>query len=245
MRLGQLARKLAIRPSQIVDFLANRQIFLEEGSNAKLKDDSVKEIVHHFAPEKLQEIVVDLQSEIEPVAKETEPIVVNIEPVLEETPTEDVILPFLQEEKPEVIKASKVELSGLKVLGKIDLPVPKKKEPETSSPEDQPVPEREERSPRRERKKLQTQINRETVQRPWKNPIAQQREKEVREQEEKKRAALAREKERKREHYFKKVKVGQPTKAARLYEETIEETPLQQETQPKTLWGKFIKWLNN
>jgi hypothetical protein len=76
MRLGQLARKLALRPSQIVDFLAARQIYLEEGSNAKLKDESVENIVRHFAPEKLQEIVVYLnsESEIEPIAKEPEVI---------------------------------------------------------------------------------------------------------------------------------------------------------------------------
>ena len=49
MRLGQLARKLAIRPSQIVDYLSTHQIYLEEGSNAKLNDEHVDRIVQHFA----------------------------------------------------------------------------------------------------------------------------------------------------------------------------------------------------
>jgi len=247
MRLGQLARKLALRPSQIVDFLAARQIYLEEGSNAKLKDESVEDIVRHFAPEKLQDVVVYLNSEIEiETPKESEAIVVIEEPVREEIRSEVLIVqPTLIEEKPEVIKAPKVELSGLKVLGKIDLPEPKKKEvPESTSPEGQPIPERE-RAPRGERKNSQSQTNRETAQRPWKNPIAQQREKEARELEEKKRAALEREKERRRDNYFNKVKVGRPTKATRLYEEPIEEIPVKQKAQPKTLWGKFIKWLNN
>ena len=247
MRLGQLARKLALRPSQIVDFLAARQIYLEEGSNAKLKDESVEDIVRHFSPEKLQEVVVYLssESEVEP-SKEPEAIVVAEEPVREEIRSEVLIAQTDSiEEKPEVIKAPKVELSGLKVLGKIDLPESKKKEvPESTSPDGQPIPERE-RAPRGERKKPQSPTNRETAQRPWKNPIAQQRDKEARELEEKKRAALEREKERRRDNYFNKVKVGRPTKATRLYEEPVEEISVKQEAQPKTLWGKFIKWLNN
>lgn len=246
MRLGQLARKLALRPSQIVDFLAARQIYLEEGSNAKLKDESVENIVRHFAPEKLQEIVVYLnsESEIEAIAKEPEVIIAKEEPVVEEIRAATPIAePDLVEDKPEVIKAPKVELSGLKVLGKIELPEPKKKEvPEPASPDGQPISEKE-RAPRRERKP-QAQTNRETVQPPWKNPVAQQREKEARELEEKKRAALAHQKERRRDNYFNKVKVGQPTKAVRLYEEQVEEISVKQEAQPKTLWGKFIKWLN-
>ncbi|MDZ7648275.1 MAG: hypothetical protein U5K54_14435 [Cytophagales bacterium] len=246
MRLGQLARKLAIRPSQIVDFLAARQIYLEEGSNAKLKDESVENIVRHFAPEKLQEIVVYLnsESEIEPIAKEPEVIIAKEEPVVEEVRTATPIAQSdLVEDKPEVIKAPKVELSGLKVLGKIELPEPKKKElPEPVSPDGQPIPEKE-RAPRRERKP-QAQTTRETVQPRWKNTVAQQREKEARELEEKKRAVLAHQKERRRDNYFNKVKVGQPTKAVRLYEEQVEEISVKQEAQPKTLWGKFIKWLN-
>jgi hypothetical protein len=67
MRLGQLARKLSVRPSQIVDILAKHQQFLEDGSNAKLTDDLVKQIVLHFAPDRLSEIMaVQTQEEPEP-----------------------------------------------------------------------------------------------------------------------------------------------------------------------------------
>src|SRR5260221_11505809 len=49
MRLGQLARKLAIRPSAIIEFLAAKNISLEESSNTRLEDDQVILIMNQFA----------------------------------------------------------------------------------------------------------------------------------------------------------------------------------------------------
>ena len=56
MRLGQLARKIAIAPSDIVEFLGSRNIQTEEGTNTKLSDDEVRLITENLAPEKLDSL---------------------------------------------------------------------------------------------------------------------------------------------------------------------------------------------
>ncbi len=243
MRLGQLARKLSLRPSQLVDFLATKQINLEEGSNARLQDDHVTAIVTYFAPERLQEIVT--QSKAEEVVVEVTPEVIP-EPV-EIKEEMEVQIENIQPEEPqeiELIKAPKVELTGLKVLGKIELPEPKKKEISTQ-PESTEEQEQEEKIKSRPAKRnAPSRTDRQPNQKEWKNPIAVQREREAREAEEKRKDALEREKEKKRMHYLSKVKT-EPTKAVRVYDEPKEVKAKVVVAPPKTLWGKFIKWLNN
>jgi hypothetical protein len=250
MRLGQLARKLSLRPSQLVDFLSTKQIHLEEGSNARLQDEYVTAIVTYFAPERLQEIVTqtkeDPDSNRELILVEKTPEIVTPEP--EEIKERiEVVAESIKPEEPqevELIKAPKLELTGLKVLGKIELPEPKKKEPvspsETIEPKDS-----EEKIKSRPATKRNIRTDRQPNQKEWKNPIAVQREREEREALEKRKEALKREKERKRMHYLSKVKTEQTTKAIRVYDEPEEKEMKPVAAPPKTLWGKFIKWLNN
>ena len=249
MRLGQLARKLAIRPSQIVDYLSTHQIYFEDGSNAKLNDEHVNYIVQHFAPDRLKEITADINTEevenmVTPALIISEPSPDREDPKIENVEGDrDTKL-----ERPEVIKAPKVELSGLKVLGKIELPEARKKEKPTVDPvaEDTKTEIQEQRRPKAEsRKQVSTKSNREVTQQSWRNPIALQREREAREAEERKKEAAEREKERRKEHYLKRVKVGQPTKPARIIDEPVE-LHINQNTdkRPSSLWGRFIKWLN-
>jgi len=248
MRLGQLARKLALRPSQIVDYLSSQKIYLEEGSNARIADDRVVDIVNHFAPARLLEIVTNLKTEAEEVAI---PVIEVVEEVIKEEIAEVTVVPIFsntdtQVEKPEVIKAPKVELSGLKVLGKIELPESKKKEIQQSTEDElTPTPE-EKRKPRPVKRELSKPARESATQPAWRNPIAQQREREAREAEARKEAAAEREKERRRENYLKKVKLGQPTKAMKLMDEPTEQLSERQlEETPKSWWGRFKKWLNN
>ena len=56
MRLAQLARKISVSPSQIIDLLAQEQLFFEDGSNAKLNDDVVRKVLLTLAPNRLSEI---------------------------------------------------------------------------------------------------------------------------------------------------------------------------------------------
>jgi len=255
MRLGQLARKLALRPSEIVDYLATKQIFPDEGSNARLSDEVTELVVLHFAPARLNEIMTLEEKNIEsisipdPVAEE--PV---IAPVKEEVTAITIpSSPEVVEEKTEieVIKAPKVELSGLKVLGKIELPEPKKKTtPMVESPEGtmvteekmEPIPATEKKQRRSEPR---TQPRREYTPRPARNPIALQREEQARKEEEKRKAKLEREKEKRTQYYLQRVKSGQPTKAVKIVSEPTESFSLKEERPaPKTWFGKFLRWLN-
>jgi hypothetical protein len=237
MRLGQLARKLSLRPSQLVDFLVENNIQTEEGSNTRLADEHTQLIVQHFAPESLEEIMRPVAEEVpqpqaEPVVEES----VLIEPEQKEevvTVSEDK--PEDQQLEPEVIRVQKIELSGLKVLGKIDLPEPKKKEPKTEgevSGEEQPKPER--RSPAKSK-----HPRRESDQRNWRNPMEVQRQREARELEERRRAEIEREKEKRKHHYQNKVKQvkqpkrSKPSKEIVTVKKTVDTRPV-----PKTWVGK-------
>jgi hypothetical protein len=251
MRLGQLARKLALRPSQIVDFLASKEIFPEEGSNAKLSDEITQRIVLHFAPERLRELmsVEENTDEVIPETVEAKEALSQqkeeVKLIVEEQPLIELAA---EQEKPEVIKAPKVELSGLKVLGKIDLPEPKKK-PEVPETTDSEVETNEiitakEKKPRRSEGKEYAQ-RRASYQRPERNPIAEERERKAREEEEKRKAKLEREKEKRTQYYLKRVKTGQPTKAMKIVSEPLESFAAQEvRPAPKTWWGKFMRWLN-
>lgn len=239
MRLGQLARKLSVRPSHLVDLLATDKLYFEEGSNAKLNDELVKRLVLLVAPDKLAEIMtVQTQEEAKP-----QPLVVEevVEEKVELQPEPvAVIATEAVDENVETIRAPKVELTGLKVLGKIELPAPRKKEELKAEGENTTEAEQ---KPKRERKDKRTPVER--IEKQWRNPIAMQRDKEQREKEEQKKQAIEQEKERKRLHYLNRVKTSQPTKAARIYDEAEESEPqATPEQKPRTWFGKFLKWLN-
>lgn len=239
MRLGQLARKLSVRPSQIVDVLAKHQQFLEDGSNAKLSDDLVKQIVLHFAPNRLSEIMAVQTQETEPEPQpEPEPVVAEIKVEKGEPHTEVIVETKPEVNENETIRAPKVELAGLKVLGKIELPAPRKKEEPKAEGENQT-----EQKPKRELKdKPRKPVER--TEKQWRNPVAQQRDAEAREKEERRKKALEEEKERKRINYLNKIKT-QHVKAVRIYDEAEEvQVEVKPEQKPRTWVGRFLKWLN-
>lgn len=248
MRLGQLARKLALRPAEIVGFLAKNSIQIEEGSNTKIEDDHVSLIMTHFAPERMAEMAAELAAEKNPSVKDIE---LRPEPVkdiiIEDTRSHIIDVPFVDPEPVvELIKAPKVELSGLKVLGKIELPEPKKKEPqqvESITTEDTVVPIEEQKKPEPRRQFVPRKERSE--QRPVKNPIALQREREAMEAEKKRRVNTEREKEKRTQNYLKKVKAPSPTKSVSLVKEQVE-VMVQEEkrTPPKTWFGRFMRWMN-
>jgi len=241
MRLGQLARKLTVRPDQIVEFLASKNIQIENGSNTRLDDIHVALLVEKFGGEGFemtpQELATDdfIPEVISDVMESPESEKVEDNNGHTESP---VLEAQTQQEKQEVIKAPKVELSGLKVPGKIDLPEPKKKEQLPT--EALPKTERDiERKPQ-ERAKLQQNRNPKTNPRPAKNPIALQREREEMEAQKKREEAKALEKEKRAQHYFNRVKVVAPVKALKR-EQVAEEIP-ETTPEPKSLLGKFFRW---
>lgn len=228
MRIGQLARRLGIPPSDILGFLANNNIETESGANSRLEETAVSMIIRHFAPEKMSE----------PLEEPADEVVEEPTPSVDET--------AVPEAPPEVIRVTKVELQGLKVLGKIELPGKKKVEEQESTPvpegtESPERPERTERPERAPRREFQKRDNRRDS-REWKNPLEQKRQREAREAEEKKREQAERLKEKRTNHYYNKVK-SVPTKAVRKVEEQTVVEELETKEPPKTIIGKFLRWL--
>lgn len=246
MRLGQLARKLSLRPSQLVDFLAEKNIQTEEGSNTRIADEHARLIVMHFSPESLEEImkpVAEETSQTEPESVVEEPVQIDesIPAAAEQKTAEQGVVSgdklVHEQAEPEVIRVQKIELSGLKVLGKIELPEPKKKEPK---PEGETSGEEQQRTERRNPAKSK---HPKRDQRTWRNPLEVQRQREARELEERRKAELEREKEKRKHHYQNKVKqVKQPKRVKPLNEQVAVKKPVDTRPVPKTWLGKFLRW---
>jgi hypothetical protein len=234
MRLGQIARKLDISPAELTTFLQEQFGPQDWGTNSRLTEAQLAQALRHFAPDQAVSFFQSGKAEAEPQPESTT------------EPTKELVVeqkPAPVDERPEVvevIKAPKVELSGLKVLGKIELPEKKKKEPAADSTA---KPDGAESS--RPRRKPQA---REERSQPRKNPIAQQREREEREALRKKQEEAQRLKEKKASRYLKAVqnKAVKVAKAPRLLEEEVEVVqPEEVRPAPKTLLGKFLRWLNS
>lgn len=138
-----------------------------------------------------------------------------------------------------VIKAPKVSLQGLNVLGKIDLPEPKPKQEKVEDQKGEKKEQNKNRSPRRSasrstRKELTPQQLRE-----------REKKKELRKREEverkakKKREAFYKEQILKPKQEQQKKKKPKQKKAAEKIKNHIQPKPI-----PKTVLGKFWRWLN-
>lgn len=255
MRLGQLARKLSLRPAQIVEFLSQHTIQIEDNSNTRIEDQHTELVVNHFAPGTFQQVATLADEPEEVTAAE-----IDI-PVTEAGPTEITEQPVSSEQvnaETEVIRVQKIELSGLKVLGKIELPEPKKKEPvventevgvdatpdaATEAPATTPERKRDNNRNERYRDKRSAHQKRDRP-REWKNPLEQQREREAREAEEKKRMALEREKEKRKRHYEEKRKAQVQNKRPKAVKEqpVVQKKKVDTRPAPKTWFGKFLRW---
>jgi hypothetical protein len=263
MRLGQLARKLAVRPAEIMEFLASNNVQINENSNTRLEQDQMELVVQRFAADRADELIKELSpkeniTDVEAVAYQEEDIIlpttedpqtqpsetIESSPAIEPESAADVIDESLApkeqtaEEKIEIIKAPKIALSGLKVIGKIDLPEDKKKE--SPSPEEERLDNDKTGSKKTNRKK-------EKSNQPSRNPIALAREREAQEAAKKRLAEEERQKQKRRENYLKKVKKSDSIKPASAQNKTTKPVPeiTDKRDQPKTWIGKFIKWITN
>ncbi|RAW00100.1 hypothetical protein [Pseudochryseolinea flava] len=267
MRLGQLARKLAIPPSDITDFLATQGAAPLEGANTRLSDEQLSIVLQRFAPNGFNETNINIDDTLLSQPSESpqenfsnhhedqsEEIISNApapmsadEPlavVTETTATSDSDVE--SEGKIETIKAQKVSLSGLKVLGKIELPEPKKKvqevQPEDSEASSEDKPTENNRPPYEKKRPHHFKKDR-REQRPTKNPVALAREREARAAEDKRKEDEKRRKELRTLNYQKRVKPAAPTKAARLIDEdVVGMSSADLKPEPKTWLGKFWRW---
>jgi hypothetical protein len=263
MRLGQLSRKTGTRTADIVNFLSQKGIQIEDSVNHKVDDDYTRLVISHFAPglmnqeNAVEDLAVEgqqnppdsepLQESLEEQAKEMEKVDLSNASSPELTVNSPDFAPqnsVPEDTLPSVIKAQKVELQGLKVLGKIDLPSPKKKDVEEAPAGDDLKTETPlERTPRRNEKRNRQENLRPNERRGRKNPIALQREREEMEAAERKKEIARQEKEKRTQFYQQRVKPPAPVRAARLVEEPLAQLHDEAPDQPKTWWGKFMKWL--
>jgi len=244
MRLAQLARKIGVKPSEIATFLANKNLPIEDSSNAKVADDQLEIVLLEYAPSMLPSVEVGEPQEM--AEEKTEPTSVaerldvpeDIGLAETDEPSE-IIIEENDETTKEVIKPVLVELPGLKVVGKIDLPEPKKKEEENLKDNEEKLPVKEtiERPRRRN-------VSRENERRPRKNSVVLQREREAREALKRKQEEKEREKELRTQRYLKKVKnytpPPQPIKRKKHEEEY--EVYTEEPEKPKSLIGKILNW---
>ena len=250
MRLRQLSRKLDVDTEKVIHYLKASNLPCEDDSNAKLSDEQVELLIEKFGPidevtpEETETIVVPVFEDQEVVQEET---IVAEEKVVEEEVerTETQPLEFAstpppnQDETtpvPEVIRAPKVELTGLKVVGKIELRTPKQKEESEEETEGEVV---------QQPKVSRAKSNGRQRNQPRKNTltIAEQRQREEKRKLRRKKEAEEQAKNKKRENYLKKVKAKTKTEAKKI---TIEKTakPIQSNPTKKVgLITKFFNWM--
>lgn len=301
MRLAQIARKLKVKTSEVVAFVDQKfgdQIV--HAPNTRIPDEYVNAILEHFTvhqEEKSEEIDSPTQSPTPEQIEETQEVQAEValdneqaESQIEEAEeTEETEEAEELEETEElniedgVIKAPKVEVTGVKVVGKIDLPGDKAEETETKSEEkseeeiiETATPEsniEEVEEVKAIEELIEEKIEVEKPVEPVKDPV--QKKVVQTQNSNKNRKSLTYEEERSlaqqeyRNELKKKKEIDKKNKKAN-YERMMQERLAKQapkkskgkkskiETskpttkvavekidEPTTLWGKFIRWLNN
>jgi hypothetical protein len=275
MRLGQLARKLSVSPAEVTALLASKNIRSEEGPNTRLTDEQLTSILRHYGREMLTVTLAEdsaVEDGIAIMSAEQADTIVQ-EPILEASSsiTEQAVAQGIPDsaehqafveitpdagvstdESPMLIKASKVELSGLKILGKIELPLAKKKESSEKQEGEadaekleEPVQKGRRQPIRDDRGHVRKQQRTRDGERPRKNPVAAQREREAREAEEKRLELARQEKERRTQYYQQRVKASVPTKPARLFDEEVMDMKNDRKSAPTGWFGKLLRWFKS
>lgn len=250
MRLGQLARQLEVPAQHIIEFLKGEGISISEHPNSKFPEEYEKKVLQHFGASISEEVAPEpevpaMEVEEQPEkAIEEDPPITKAEPVVGAEPT-----PIIEEaaapEEPEVIKAPKIELPGLKVVGKIELPQPKQKVEVASElvAESSPV------APDPKGRKGKFEKNRLTPEEREAKRQKLRAEKKKQEEWEAHKKKLKEERERKKakarfyEERVKQKSTQAPAKKPKNKKVSpVEETDSR--PKPKTLLGKIWRWLN-
>lgn len=155
MRLSQVARKLNVGLSTIVDFLADKGFEVESSPNAKVTSEQFTMLSREFADSASE------KEEASGLSIGTKHADVAIESGTPKSSTksdeEEVLIKNLsadklkteepkEEKKPEKVEPERTKLQGFKVLGKIDLDKKKTEEkPKEEKPKEEPAPKVEEK----------------------------------------------------------------------------------------------------
>lgn len=247
MRVSQLARRLNILPADVLAALPEGSVEAAGTHNARLSDTQVEEVVRFFRPDNWQELLNEMKetpaeepaeashagepAKSGPVAADGQtnplagPAISGVAPVQEFSPLPET----------EVIRAPKVELPGLRIVGKIPLP---EKKPRQNIPEQKPGP-----TPRK------GQQGRSQKHRQAKNPVALERERALREADRLRKQRAEQEKKKKTERYLRKIAEQKALQVQRMRTKTKEggkptevSTSLPVYTK-SSWWQRFKKWL--
>ena len=199
-----------------------------------------------------KEIEALMQQELDPTLPPIQISETKPEPEPEPTKKEEIaidtdsLLELLEseEEIPDLsnithIKASKKELSGLKVVGKIELAEPIIKPAEKSEIEEEVKPERNDRQERqrlydeeREKRRLKAKEKKEQYE-------ARQEKRRIEEEKKQKKA----QNKARYEQKMQQVKASQSKQKIQKEDEIIEASDLELPSKPTSLLGKFWAWL--
>ncbi|MCB0408670.1 MAG: hypothetical protein KDD29_00520 [Flavobacteriales bacterium] len=267
MRLGQLSRQLEVKPEQIIAFLEKKGIAIKHHPNAKVEDELIEEISTHFKP-----VAPSPEPEVKKEAPKKEPEVkkqTDSETSSEITITEPQ---HIETVKPEALSGPKiigkidlpdkskinVEVDG--VVYDMETLESKKKE-NLQEERERRIAEKEAKEKAEQEAKEQARLKREEEQARKAKIEAEKQEKRLREKE-KQRAILLQKKEKEKAEQEKKRKEKQKefyhqkfkpkTKSAPPKKQEVEEkittentvVTSQPEVKEKSLYKRFIKWLN-
>lgn len=266
MRLGQLARKYNVSLQEVISYLKETEPAYETlHHNSKLNEQIISLIAKRFAY--LEELSEETSEEVE--QKLAEPEVSGIEETVELPQSEldeslpeaqdsqkkvevvietDRLLELLESEETPIdlskitlIKAPKKELDGLKIVGKIDLPEPKSKTVEKSEPgEKEPKPDRTGRHQPRQLSKEELEKRRlKAKKREEEYQARQEKRKKEKEKTQRKTQNESRYQQKLQQAKYNQHKHKDRTQWPQSSSE-VKEQPLE----PKTLLGKFWRWMN-
>lgn len=147
----------------------------------------------------------------------------------------------------DVIKAPKVELPGLKVVGKIDLPEPKVKEETAEEDNSEETKEESTEGPkviRHNRKNARRQLTEEEREARRQRNKREKAKRIARQEARRKEQEERRVKEIKENHYKQKINKPVPPTKLKKKKASKAKSVEEQRPQPKTVLGKFWRWLN-
>ncbi len=255
MRLSQLARKISKTPKELLDFFESNGIRKYSSSNVKVNPEHINFVLQHFE----KELNSGLPSTSDPADdKYKEDLKTSSGSEIKKMKTPVKTKKTDTEEKPddvELIRAPKVKLQGVKVVGKIDIPnqALKTKDPAVEKSKQEKSVERSSDNQtykqgsqssgvfNKKDPKLRKSTNRITYQ--------EKLRREKQERERTKRKQMREDKERKKKHYQKNVqsKIQQLPAKRKIKSQTkepetapIHATPPHYKNPLRRLWA----WLN-
>lgn len=263
MRLGQLSRQLEVKPEQIVAYLAKKGINVKQHPNAKVEDELIEELTAHFKPIVVEEII-EIVEEPKP-KKEKEPKAVLKEAVEPQAEPEHIeTVKPITAAGPKII--GKIDLPDkTKINVEVDGVVydqetlEAKKKESLKEERERKLAEKEAAQKAAEEAKEQARIKREEEQARKMKEEAERIERKLKEKakqdairlkkEEEERKALEKaRKEKQKEHYNQKFKPKaapkKTKKTAKTETASLGSNKVVEEVKEKSLYKRFIKWLN-